>query len=143
TYNTADFTIGKRSASWTTAPNSKTYGDADPSPLTTGAGSNFVDAVTATYSRAAGESVAGGPYRITATLRAAAGALDNYTITNPGADFTITRRSASVTPDAASKTYGDADPTLTGALSGFLPADGVTAAYSRAAGETVAGGPYA
>jgi hypothetical protein len=47
-----------------------------------------------------------------------------------------------VTPDAASKTYGTDDPTLTGSLSGFLAADGVTASYSRAAGETVAGGPY-
>ena len=32
-----------------------------------------------------------------------------------------------------------ADPALTGTLSGFLAADGVTAIYSRTAGETVAG----
>ncbi|HUG10679.1 MAG TPA: kelch repeat-containing protein, partial [Opitutaceae bacterium] len=51
-------------------------------------------------------------------------------------------KAASVTPDAASKTYGDSDPTLTGALSGFLPADGVTATYSRTVGESVAGSPY-
>ena len=47
-----------------------------------------------------------------------------------------------MTPNAASKTYGTADPALTGTLSGFLAADGVTAVYSRTAGETVAGGPY-
>src|SRR5437763_12958487 len=59
--------------------NSKTYGDADPSPLTTGSGSGFLagDNVTATYSRVAGESVAGGLYHITATLSANAGALNN------------------------------------------------------------------
>ena len=47
-----------------------------------------------------------------------------------------------MTPNAASKTYGDADPAFTGTLTGFLAADGVTATYSRTAGETVAGGPY-
>ena len=38
----AEFTINKRAATWTTNPASKTYGDADPVPLTTGSGSNFV-----------------------------------------------------------------------------------------------------
>ena len=54
----AEFTIDKRIATWTTNPNSKTYGDADPNPLTTGSGTNFVaaDDVTATYSRVAGEN---------------------------------------------------------------------------------------
>src|SRR5207237_6417944 len=56
--------------------------------------------------------------------------------------FTIDKKTASVTPNAKSKTYGDADPTLTGTLSGFLAGDGVTATYSRAPGETVAGSPY-
>src|SRR6185369_4030055 len=49
---------------------------------------------------------------------------------------------ASVTPNVASKTYGAADPALSGVLSGFLPGDGVTAAYTRTPGETVAGSPY-
>jgi MBG domain (YGX type) len=142
TYNTASFTITKRDATWTTATNSKTYGDADPDPVTTGSGSNFVDSVTATYSRVPGETVTGGPYHITATLSAGAGVLDNYNITNEGADFTITPKSASVTPAAASKVYGSADPAFTGALSGFLAGDGVTASYSRTTGETVLGSPY-
>ena len=47
-----------------------------------------------------------------------------------------------MTPNAASKIYGAADPALTGTLSGFLAGDGVTATYSRTAGETVLGGPY-
>jgi hypothetical protein len=52
------------------------------------------------------------------------------------------KKTASVTPNVASKTYGSPDPTFTGTLTGFLPADGVTATYSRTAGETVAGSPY-
>src|SRR5207248_629087 len=87
-------------------------------------------------------TVLGGPYHITATLSGGAGVLDNYIITNDGGDFTITLKAASVTPNAASKTYGGADPALTGTLTGFLVADGVTATYSRTAGETVAGSPY-
>src|SRR4029077_15079609 len=55
---------------------------------------------------------------------------------------TIDPKTASVTPNAASKTYGAVDPALTGTLSGFLAADSVTATYSRTAGETVLGGPY-
>ena len=143
----ANFTINKRLATWTTNAATKTYGDDDPTPLTTGSGSNFVaaDGVTATYSRAAGETVAGSPYHITATLSSTmAGALDNYIITNAGANFTINKRLATWTTNAASKTYGDDDPTplTTGSGSNFVAADGVTATYSRVAGETVAGSPY-
>src|SRR5205823_3196811 len=98
---------------WTTNPDSKTYGDADPVPLTTGSGSGFLltDGVSASYSRAPGETVAGSPYHITATLSATvAGALNNYNVTNNGADFTINKKNATWTTNPASKTYGDADP---------------------------------
>src|SRR5207253_7590407 len=142
----ASFTVNARPATWTTNPNSKTYGYADPVPLTTGSGDFLVaDGVTATYSRAAGEKVAGGPYPITATLSSATpNALNNYILTNAGADFTVNKRPATWTTNANSKTYGDGDPNplTTGSGSNFVTADGVTATYSRAAGETVAGGPY-
>ncbi|MEQ1762737.1 MAG: MBG domain-containing protein [Pyrinomonadaceae bacterium] len=136
----AEFTINKRLATWTTNPASKTYGDADPVGLTTGSGSNFVagDNVTATYSRAAGESASPPTYHITATLSATPlSALDNYIITNDGAEFTINKRLATWTTNPASKTYGDLDPSplTTGSGSNFVPADGVTATYSRVAGE--------
>src|SRR4029077_5157905 len=78
---------------------------------------------------------------ISASLSPAA-VLTNYSITHGTANFTINAALASVTPVAASKTYGTADPTLTGTVSGFLAADSVTATYSRTAGETVIGGPY-
>src|SRR5207245_1883915 len=120
---------------------SKTYGADDPALTGTLSGFLASDVVTAAYSRTAGDTVAGGSYTISATL-SPAGVLGNYAITSNTASFTITTKTASVTPNAASKTYGAADPTLTGTLSGFLAGDSVTAAYSRTAGETVAGGPY-
>src|SRR5436309_12490364 len=85
--------ICAKPAIWTTNPNSKTYGDLDPNPLTTGSGDFLVaDGVSATYSRASGETVAGGPYHITAALSAVGGALTNYNITNTGASFAINAR---------------------------------------------------
>src|SRR5207237_4430449 len=112
------------------------YGDPDPTPLTTGSGTFLAgDAVTASYSRAAGETVLGGPYHITATLAPAA-VLSNYTITNNGADFTITARAATWTTTGNSKTYGDPDATpLTTGSGTSLAGDDVTATYTRAAGE--------
>src|SRR5262249_23232611 len=103
-----------------------------------GTGFLISDGVTAPYSRAAGENASPPSYHITATLSATvSGALNNYHITNTGAEFTINKRPASVTPNTASKIYGDADPALSGTLTGFLSGDNVTATYSRTAGETV------
>src|SRR5256885_13041087 len=85
---------------------------------------------------APGPTATGVPSAISAALSPAS-ALDNYTITSNTALFTIGRATASVTPNAASKTYGTADPAFTGTLAGFVAADNVTAAYSRAAVGTV------
>jgi hypothetical protein len=68
--------------------------------------------------------------------------LTHYTVTVALAHIMVNQKPASVSPAAASKTYGGADPTLSGTLSGFLAADNVTASYSRTAGNTVAGNPY-
>src|SRR5207253_1049546 len=123
TYNTADFTINPKLASVSPAANSKTYGAADPALSGTLSGFLAADGVTASYSRLAGETVSGSPYTISATLAPAA-VLTNYTITYNTADFTINPKLASVSPAANSKTYGAADPALSGTLSGFLAADG-------------------
>src|SRR5437773_5382572 len=135
----ASLTVAKVNATWTTNPNSKSYGDADPNPLTTGSGSGFLaaDNVTATYTRAAGETVAASPYHMTATL-SPAGVLNNYNITNAGAAFTINTRNATWTTNPNSKSYGDADPNplTTGSGSGFVAADNITATYTRASGES-------
>src|SRR5204863_1341941 len=97
------------------------------------------DGVTASYSRAPGETVAGGPYHISATLSASlAGALANYNVTNNGNSFTINARNATWTTNANSKTLSNSDPVpLTTGSGNFLAADGVSASYSRAPGESV------
>src|SRR5204862_3940344 len=68
----ASFTINARNATWTTNPNSKTYGNPDPSPLTTGSGDFLLaDGVSATYSRATGETEIGRASRREATQSSA------------------------------------------------------------------------
>jgi hypothetical protein len=135
TSNTAAFTITAKAASVTPNAAGKIYGASDPA--LSGSLTGFVagDGVTATFSRTAGETVAGGPYTISAML-SPAGVLANYTITSNTAAFTITAKAASVTPDAKSKAYGADDPALTGTLSGFLATDSVIPTYSRTPGET-------
>ena len=94
--------------------------------------------MTATYSRVAGENASPPTYHITATLSASPlSALDNYIVTNDGAEFTINKRLATWTTNPASKTYGDPDPAplTTGSGSNFVAADNVAATYSRVAGE--------
>ena len=113
--NIADTTIidciAKKDATWTTNPNSKTYGNVDPNPLTTGSGSGFAGTesalVTASYSRDPGETVLGGPYHITAVL-GPADVLANYNITNAGAAFTINQALLDITAGNQTKTYGNA-----------------------------------
>jgi hypothetical protein len=137
----ANFTINKKAASVTPSAAGKTYGSVDPTLTGTTSGFLTADGVTATYGRTTGETVLGSSYTISATL-SPVGVLSNYEITYNTANFTINKKAASVTPTAASKLFGSPDPVLTGTLSGFLAADGVTATYSRTAGETVAGSPY-
>ncbi len=55
------------------------------------------------------------------------------------ASIVVNKATASVTPASATKIYGTSDPSFSGTLTGFLPSDGVTATYSRTAGESVSG----
>jgi hypothetical protein len=92
-------------------------------------------AVVVTYDGSADLPVNAGDYTVVAAI--------NEPLYQGSASGTLTiqRKAASVTPNAAGKVYGDADPALSGTLAGFVDGDGVTAVYSRAAGS--AAGAYA
>ena len=66
-------------------------------------------------------SVAGGPYAITAS-NATGGTFDagNYTISYVNGSLAVTPVTLTYTVDAASRTYGAADPTFSGTLTGFV-----------------------
>ena len=149
-------TITKRPATWLTNDASKVYGEADPNPLTTGSAGPFGvgvgflagDAVTATYSRAGGErwparSDHGGTERRGRRARQlhghqCRGQLHDH---QAAGDMDHQRRQQTVgASDPNPLTTGNAAPLAPG--SGFLPADNVSATYTRTPGETVAGNPY-
>jgi hypothetical protein len=132
------------------AAQTKVYGDPDPAfgYSVTQADLQFTDTADGVLSgsldRSTGETVAGGPYPIKAgTLKSNA----NYTVDFTGSTLTITPRTLHVTADSQTKVYGAADPALTYGVSGLQFSDTATGALSgkldRAAGETVAGSPYA
>ena len=117
---------------------SKTYGDADPALTYTYTPSLIGgDSFSGALSRVAGENV--GTYAITqGTLSLSS----NYTITYAGANLTISPLGITVTADAQSKDYGDADPALTYTYTpSLVGSDSFSGALSRAAGENVAPTP--
>jgi len=142
TYIDATLIITKKDASVVVAAKTKVYGATDPTLTGTLTGFLATDNVTAAYSRVAGETVAGGPYAITAALSPAA-VLSNYEVTNTPAELSITVRPVTISAVAKTKTYGDADPALPyNITAGSLAfADAFTGVLSRAAGENA--GSYA
>jgi len=142
-YTGADLTIGKATLTVTAEAKSKTYGDADPALTYTVAGFKNGDTkesvMSGSLTRAAGEDY--GTYAISQGTVTAG---DNYTISYTGADLTINKATLTVTAEAKSKTYGDADPALTYTASGFKNGDTqsvMSGVLHRAAGEIV--GAYA
>jgi hypothetical protein len=115
---------------------SKTYGDADPSLTYSSSGLVGSDSLSGSLSRVSGENV--GAYAI------GQGSLDagsNYTINFTGADLTIAAKAVRVLADVQSKSYGDADPSLTYEVDGLVGSDSLRGSLERAAGENV--GTYA
>ncbi len=138
TFLGADFAITPRPVTVTADAKIKVYGDPDPAltyQITTGSLA-FSDAFSGALSRAPGESVAAGPYAITQGTLALS---SDYLLTFVGADLSITPRPVTVTADAKTKVYGNADPALTYQLTSgtLVGADAFTGALARAAGEDV------
>ncbi|MBR0302436.1 MAG: InlB B-repeat-containing protein, partial [Clostridia bacterium] len=129
------YTIAKKAASITAADKSKTYGADDPTLTAIVEGIVGNDTLSYTLSRAEGENV--GEYTITVTL----GDNPNYEVTVTNAKLTIGKKSASVTADNKSKTYGADDPTLTATVEGLVGEDTINYTLSRAEGNNV--GEYA
>jgi hypothetical protein len=128
-------------------PQTKTYGEIDPSLTFTVSGLQFSDTadtiLTGSLTRAAGETVPGSPYTITqGTLTANS----NYTIIFGGSTLAITPAPLSVTSDAKAKGYGAPDPVFTATFAGFVNGDSPavlqgTLSFVRAPGQNV--GQYA
>jgi murein DD-endopeptidase MepM/ murein hydrolase activator NlpD/lipopolysaccharide export system protein LptA len=134
----ANLTITAKPITVTADAKTKVYGSSDPlltytfTPALVG-----TDAFTGSLSRDVGENV--GTYAITQGTLALS---SNYTLTYVGANFTITKKTITVTANAKTKVYGATDPTLTYTFSpALISGDTFTGVLSRATGENV--GTYA
>ena len=66
----------------------------------------------------------------------------NYTLAGASGTATITPRALTITADALSRVYGDANPALTFQLGGLVPGDTLTGALATAATPTSNVGPH-
>ncbi|WP_258052330.1 MBG domain-containing protein [Mesorhizobium sp. INR15] len=115
TYQGSSLTVGKRAVTVTADAKSRIYGDANPAltyQVTTG---NLVDGDTLSGALATDATTLSGvgSYGITQGTLANA----NYDITYSGNSLTVGKRAVTVTADAKSRIYGDANPALTYQLS--------------------------
>uniref|UniRef100_UPI0035CB8655 beta strand repeat-containing protein n=1 Tax=uncultured Methylobacterium sp. TaxID=157278 RepID=UPI0035CB8655 len=144
TYQGANLTVAARPVTVTADAQSRAYGDANPA-LTYQVGGRGLangDGLTGalTTNAATGSSV--GAYAITQGSLAASA---NYAVTYQGANLTVAARPVTVTADAQSRVYGDANPVLTYAVggSGLANGDGLTGGLATTAGPTTGIGAYA
>ena len=128
----------KRPASVTPDPATKLFGGVDPTLTGTLAGFLASDVVTATYSRTAGETVAGSPYTISAAL-SATGDLANYAITSNTASFTITAAAQQTLIAQVPQPTAVYGSSFTATFSGGSGSGGVTFAASGACTNSAGG----
>ena len=138
------FTITLRGLELTADPQSMTYGDTPPANTVSITGGSLADGDSlagADFSVAGDGSV--GSHPITPSgARLATGDIENYDVSYVDGTLTVDPRTVTVIADAATKTYGDADPAFTYTLSEpLVDGDTLTGALGRDAGEHV--GDYA
>jgi len=147
-YTSGALTINQAPLTITADNQSKTYGSANPaftasfSGLVNGDLSSVVSGLSLATTATAGSGV--GAYPITGSGASAA----NYDITHAPGTLTVNPATLTVRADNQSRTYGDANPTLTGTLTGFVLGEDASVlagapAYSTAAGLTTGVGNHA
>ncbi|MEN6413074.1 MAG: MBG domain-containing protein [Veillonellales bacterium] len=148
--------INLRPITITAASSSKTYGDSNPtvSGFTVAAngvgtsrgmaGTDNISSVTntlhtgGTTDNSIVEKTGIGTYLVTPSAASfSSGSSGNYVITYADGAFVINKRALTVTPDNATKVYGEFDPGLSYVSLNTATGEEVTGTMSRVAGETV------
>ncbi len=132
TYVENELTILPKAVTLTADAKTKVYGDADPELTATVTGVIDGYEIEYTLSREAGEEV--GSYTITPAGETYQG---NYEVTYIENELTITPKAVTVTADAKTKVYGDADPELTATVEGVIDEYVIEYTLSREAGEDI------
>ncbi|MFK4875403.1 MBG domain-containing protein, partial [Novosphingobium sp. ZW T3_23] len=143
TFTGADLTVTPRGLTVTADALSRLYGNANPALTYTLGGDGLVngDTLSGALATAATATSNVGAYGITQGTLAAGG---NYALTFTGADLTVTPRGLTVTADALSRLYGNANPALTYTLGGdgLVNGDTLSGALATAATATSNVGAY-
>ncbi|WP_163831277.1 MBG domain-containing protein, partial [Proteus mirabilis] len=112
TYAGANLAVTQRAITVTADAKSRIYGDANPaftfSTTSLGAGAALTGSLATTADGTSGV----GTYGITQGTVTTANN-PNYLVSYAGANLTVTQRAITVTANAASRDYGDANPTFT------------------------------
>ncbi len=143
TYVGADLTVAQRPITVTADAQSRVYGDANPAlthRITEGSLVNG-DMLSGALATAADGTSSAGAYAITQGSLAVS---PNYAITYVGADLAVTPRPITVTGDTLSRAYGDANPTLTFAVTSgsLVNGDSLTGTLATTATSTSNVGDY-
>jgi hypothetical protein len=145
TYVPANLTITAKPIMVTANPQTKVYGDADPTftYIYTPDGLEFDDTFDGALGRAPGEDVGIYAINIGGLVIVDGNNGDNYNLTFVSANLTITAKQITVTANPQTKFYGDVDPafTYTYTQDGLEFDDSFDGALGRAPGEDV--GTYA
>jgi rhamnogalacturonyl hydrolase YesR len=130
----ANLTIQPKPIAVAADPQSKMYGNADPTLTWQLTGGALVpgDGFAGSLARVTGENV--GSYAITQNTLTAG---TDYDLTFAGTNLVIYARAITVTADVKTKVYGNTDPELTYQVTGgsLVPGDGFTGSPTRATGE--------
>ncbi len=117
TYAGANLAITARAITVTADAQSRTYGDANPTLSYAVGGSGLVnnDSLSGGLTTSATTATGVGSYGIAQGSLAAG---SNYALTYTGANLAVTARAITVTADAQSRVYGDANPALSYTVGG-------------------------
>jgi hypothetical protein len=134
-YAGANLTVTPRAITVTAEAKSRAYGDANPGLTWQVSGAGLVNADTLAGALATSATTASniGAYGITQGTLAASG---NYALSYTSADLTVTPRAITVTADAKSRAYGDANPALTWQVGGAGLVNGDTLSGALATSAT-------
>ena len=119
-YTGNNLTVGQRAITVTADAKSRAYGDANPALTYQVGGSGLVNGDTLSGALATSATTASnvGTYGINQGTLAASG---NYALNYTGNNLTVGQRAITVTADAKSRAYGDANPALTYQVGGSGP----------------------
>jgi hypothetical protein len=130
----ANLTVSPRAITVTADAKSRVYGEANPALTYQVGGSGLVNGDTLSGALATSATTTSnvGTYGIGQGTLAASG---NYALNYASADLTVTQRAITVTADAKSRTYGDANPALTYQVggAGLVNGDALSGALATSA----------